>query len=380
MSKTKNLIKFTVIVIVALVALGFNNKVKADRLTTTFDQMSRVASNVNASHTIYFSITSAVSSGESFTITFPSAFTFGSSYDFNDVVLEQGNIASCLTATFTGKTVGTTPSGATWGVSKSGTTTITFTSGTDTLTANRCVRVTLNTNGTNHTISNPNVSTNTVYNVEIATASDAGQLALIILGDASATNVDQVSLNAKISTSILMGIDTVTTDCNNSTQTTPANQSVNFGQLYPGTAQISGAVIPYVCIEAGTNSVNGFRILVQSSRANTVGGLVASGGTIVSATANLNVAGSGYGLRVSSTGTPTLGTFSATSPFNSGTSGDIGLVSGTLGTASQIITSTAPVRSGSSSRIAIELAAKSDTSTVSGSYTDTLTFTAFTNL
>ena len=88
----------------------------------------------------------------------------------------------------------------------------------------------------------------------------------------------------------------------------------------------------------------------------------------------------GYGLRVSSTGTPTLGTFSATSPFNSGTSGDIGLVSGTLGTASQIITSTAPVRSGSSSRIAIELAAKSDTSTVSGSYTDTLTFTAFTNL
>lgn len=377
----KSLIQVTTIVILSIAALSFGNKIKADRFSIIFDQQTRVAANVTSSHNIYFSSVHGVSAAGTIVINFPSAFAFGSLYDFNDVTLAEGSNVDCTISTFTLKTVGSTASGSTWGVSKSGSTTITFTSGTDTITANRCVRIVLNSNGTNHTIFNPNVTTNTVYNQTITTALDTGEFALIILGDATASNVDQISVNAKVSTSILMGVDTVLNDCNNNTQTTPINQIVNFGALYPNIAVISGSTIPFVCIEAGTNSVNGFRILAQSSRVNSAGGLVSGSDVIPSATANLNVVSSGYGLRVASTGTPTLGSFTASSPYNSATPGSVGQINGTLGIATQLITSTAAVRSGSSSRIAIELGAKADTSIpASSSYADTLTFTAFTNL
>jgi len=369
-------------VLLALLFLAPTLRIEASRIPSIYANLTRVASNVNSSLSLYFSLVDGVAAAGSISIVVPSAFTFGSLYDYTDLTLEEGSSSVCASATFTAKTLGTSPSGATWGVTKSGTTTFTITSGSGTISANRCVRVKLNSNGANHTLTNPNVTTNTVYDITVDTATESGQLSLIILGDASAANVDQVSLVAKVSTSILMGIDTVTTNCNNTTQTTPANQVVNFGALYPGTAVISSSSIPFVCIEAGTNSVNGFKILVQSSRANSIGGLVSSSGVIASSTANLNLVGttSGYGLRVSSLGTTSLGSYTANSPFNSATPGDVGQISGSSGTASQILNAAGVVRSNNNARIAIELGAKSSTSTPADVYTDVLTFTAFTNL
>jgi hypothetical protein len=375
----KNLIKLTTVILVALFFIGFSSlELKAQRFAEIFDRMDRVTSGADSTHDIYFSSANGISSGGTITITFPSAFIFDVLYDYTDMLLQEGSSSNCQTASFTNKALSNSPSGLTWGVSKSANTVITITSGTDTITANRCIRVFFDVS--NFSLTNPTITSNTVYNINVDTQSESGQLAVIVLGDASAINVDQINLNASVATSILMGIDTVTSNCNNNTQTTPANQVVNFEQLLPGILKLSGTSIPYICIEAGTNSLNGFRILVQSSRSNAVGGLVSSGGTIVSATADLNSTSSGYGLRVSSLGTPTIGSLSSTSPYNSATAGSVGQINGSSGTAAQIITSSAPVRSGNTARIAIEVSAKSDTSTPAGSYTDTLTFTAFTNL
>lgn len=375
-------LKFLALILLALLFFVPSVKIEASRLVGIYNNLGRIAANVNSMHSVYFVLTDPINAGEAFTVTFPSAFSFGSLYDHTDMSLDEGSTNICGIATFTNKPLGASPSGSTWGVNKSGNTVFTITSGTGTLATGRCIRVNFYTNGANHTVTNPNVTTNTVYNMTVDTATESGQLSVIILGDSSSANVDQVSLEANVSTSILMGIDTVTSDCNNNTQTTPANQTVNFGQLYPGVPVISGNSIPFVCIEAGTNSVNGFRILVQSSRGDSIGGLVSGSGDILSATANLNLLGTttGYGLRVSSLGTATLGSFTATSPFNSSTPGDIGQVSGSSGTASQIVSSTAPVRSGNTARIAIELGAKSSTATPADTYSDVLTFTAFTNL
>src|SRR5260221_4932142 len=290
-------------------------KVKAETLTTISDQLSRVSNNTKASHTIYFVTSNAVIASGNIQITFPgSSFSFGSSYDFNDMVLAQGNSSNCLTATYTNKTLAAVPAGSTWGATYSSNV-VTFTSGTGTLTANSCIKAILNTNSTNHDITNPNVTSNTVYNISVNTSvGDSGQLAVIILGDASATNNDQITLHANIETSILLGIDVVSTDCNNATQTTPANQFINFGILFPSVAKYStSTTYPFVCISAGTNAPTGMQILVQSSRNNALGGLLGPSDVIPSATPNLNLSGTldGYGIRVASTGTPPAGRFVA---------------------------------------------------------------------
>lgn len=355
--------------------------IKADTITTAFNQMSRVSSNAIANHNIYFVLPNGLSAGQSINISFPSEFSFGSLFDYTDITLAEGSLLDCKTSTFTNKTLSSSPSGSTWGAIYSALT-ITITSGTDTLTSNKCIRVQLNSNGTNHNINNPNVISNTVFNITLSTPQNSGELAVIILGDSSAVNIDTVQLNANVSNTILMGIDTVNDNCNNNTQTLPENQSISFGQLFPGIAKYSTTDIPFICIEAATNSNSGLKILVQSSRNNDVGGMVGSTGTIESVTGDLNLAGitQGYGLRIASIGTPTIGSFLINSPFNSLTTGDVGQVSGSLGSATLLISSLGTVRSDSLSRIAVEVGVKSSTLTPAESYSDTLTFTAFTNL
>lgn len=381
MLNSRFLLKLGIALFVGLM-LNINfTHVKADSITTMFNQMSRVSSTAIANHNIYFVLPSGISAGESITIEYPSEFSFGSSFDYTDISLAEGNLLDCKTSTFTSKTLGSTPSGSAWGATYSASI-ITITSGIDTLTSNKCVRVQLNSNGTNHNINNPNVISNTVFNITLSTPQDSGELAVIILGDSSAVNVDTVQLNANVSNTILMGIDTVNGNCNNNTQTPPESQSITFGQLFPGIAKYSTIDIPFICIEAATNSNSGLKILVQSSRNNTVGGIVGNTGTIESITGNLNLAGTteGYGLRIASTGTPTIGSFLVNSPFNSSTIGDVGQISGSLGSATLLISSLGTVRSDSLSRIAVEVGVKSSTLTPAESYSDTLTFTAFTNL
>lgn len=357
-----------------------NTKIKADVITPASAQLSSTKSGSAAAHTIFFVLPSGITAGEQISIIYPSSsFVFGSSYDFNDMSLASGSSSNCETASFTTKTIASTASGTTWGATRS-TNTITFVSGTDTLTAGNCVRVILNTNGLNHTLTNPSVTSNTAYNIDINSTDDSGDYAIIILGHASDPDPDEITINSQVFPSIMLGIDTVTTSCNNSTTTTPANQFIDFGTILPGTVYSSGSTYPFVCVSAATNSSTGMRVLVHSSRNHTQGGLVSGGNVVASSTANLNSAASGYGLRVSSTGTPALGSFTATSPFNSGTAGSVGGLNGLLGSPSEIFSSAGPARTGTNSRVAIEVSVKSDTSIGQGTYTDTIIFTAYTKL
>ncbi len=357
-------------------------KVKALTLTTISDQLTRINSATTANHTVQFVTQTGVAAGQSITLTFPGAFTFGGSYNNADMTLSEGSTGNCSTSTFTGKTIAASPSGATWGATYSASV-VTFLSGTDTITANRCVKITLNSNGAGHTLTNPSIGSDTVYRITINVASqDSGELAVIILADAGTPDGDQIQINTIIADSISLDVDVSLTDCNNSTETAGTSNIVEFGLLIPTIAKYSGSTINFICVDTSTNHSSGLTLKVQDSRSNATGGLVSGANVIVSSTANLNLSGtlSGYGLRVSSVGTPAFGSLTSASPYNSVTAGDVGLIPGILGSASNIVTSSAPVQTGTSSRIAVEVGVKADTATAKGSYSDTLTFTGFTNL
>lgn len=379
--KNQFLVFLFVVVLSTLFSFVFcDSKIEADVVTPASARLSSVKSADSANHIIYFVLPSGVSGGEQIQITYPgSSFVFGSLYDFNDMSLEMGSTGNCNTASYSAKTIAGTPSGGVWGATYSSNT-VTFLSGSDTITAGRCVRVTLFSNGTNHTLINPTVTTNTVYNVDIVSTDDFGDLAIIILGDVSDPNPDEVLITSQVFPSILLGIDTVLNDCDNATTTTPANQVINFGTVLPNILYSSGSTHEFICVSAGTNTVNGMRVLVQSARNNAQGGLVSGANVIASSTADLNVATSGYGLRISSVGTPSLGSFTATSPFDSVTPGSVGGLNGLLGTPTEIFSSSSPARTATLSRVGIEVSVKTNTSIGQGTYTDTIFFTAFTKL
>lgn len=384
MKTLKNSILNLVICLTLFISFHFIplQRVSAQGLTTVTDEMTRINTNITATHVIKFVTITGVSAGQTITVTFPSDFSFGTSYNNTDMGLAVGSSSNCSTATFSNLTLASSPSGTTWGAAYA-TSVVTFTSGTGTISGNLCVKVTLNSNGVNHTITNPNPVTDTVYNINVtAGAADSGQLAVIILKDAGAPDSDQVQINATIADSISLDVDVSTTNCNNSTETSGTNNNVPFGLLIPTVAKYSGAAINFICLDTSTNHSSGLTLKVQDSRNNSVGGLVSGSNAIVSASANLNLAGtlSGYGLRISSLGTPAFGSLTVSAPFNSVTAGDIGIIPGALGTAASIVTSAAPVQTGASSRVGIEVGVKADTSTPQGSYSDTLTFTGFTNL
>lgn len=375
-------------VCISLVILGLGyllslHSVNAAGLTFVSDQLDRINETTVSKHTILFVTQHGVSAGQTITITFPgSSFSFGGSYDFNDMVLEEGSSNNCTSASFSGETLGGSPSGATWGATYSSGV-VTFTSGTGTITADRCVRITLNTNGAGHTLTNPTVASNTVYNINITAGNqDAGELAVVIVNDAGTPDSDQIEIQAEVESVLSFDVDVSTTNCNNSTETSFSQNRVTFGTLSPGVHKVSNASINFICIDAVTNSVNGIYIYAQSARANAVGGLTTtSGGVIASATADLTsgATASGYGIRISSTATPQFGTFAADSPFNNGSTANVGQLPGTGASAAAIVHSTAPAGTGTSSRIAVEVAAKAASDTPAGRYSDTITFTAIAN-
>lgn len=357
------------------------NKVEAAQITSLSNQLSRTNETIVASHIIKGVTTTGVTAGQTITVTFPgSSFAFGGSYNNLDMALAQGSTSNCDTATFTAKTIGASASGATWGATYA-TNVVTFTSGTDTIPANRCIRINLNSNGAGHTLTNPTVASNTVYNINVAfgNSADVGQLAVIILNDTTTPDPDQIQINSLVMTAINLDIDTVNNNCNNNTEA--STQVVNLGLLTPGVVKRSDATINFICLDVGTNATLGVQLFTRSNRNNATGGLVSGGSSIPSATANLNNVGvtSGYGVRVAALGTPEFGTFTSLSPFNSVTAGSVGGMNGLLGSATQFAESTAPARTGASSRIALEVAAKAASTTTGGLYTDMITITVLVN-
>ncbi|MEO6728932.1 MAG: hypothetical protein ABIM99_03340, partial [Candidatus Dojkabacteria bacterium] len=342
------------------------------------DRMSRINETTVSSHTITFLSDSGIYKNDIISVTLPVAFTFGGSYDFNDIQLQQGSSGACDSATYTAKTIGSAASGSTWGATYSSNK-VSIIADTDMIIPGRCIRVILNTNGAGHTITNPTVTSDTVYHVTTSTASQSGDAAIIILNDLGTPDSDQIQISGTIDTTISLDLDTVVTGCANNTET--SLNAVDLGVLTPGTVSKSNATIKYICIDASTNAGLGLNIFARSSRSNAAGGLVSGGNVITSATADLTLTGttSGYGIRVSSVGTPSAGTLTINSPFNSGTSGSVGALPGILTTAAQIVDSTGPVSTGASSRIAVEVAAKASNLTLPGTYSDIISFTALVN-
>jgi hypothetical protein len=353
-------------------------------ISSASDQLERLNESAASGHTIKFVTSTGITAGQTIVVNFPaSIFTFGGAYDFNDMALAEGSSSNCETATFTPKTLAGTPSGTTWGATYASDV-VTFTSGTGIITANRCVRITLSTNGGTHALTNPSVGSNTSYVLSIIEAAgDSGSLAIIILNDAGTPDSDQIELQTSVASNISFDVDVAATDCENNTETAFGANVIAFGTLAPSVVKYSDTTIKFVCLDVATNSPNGVDVFVQSARASTNGGLNRTGGgdTIVSSTADLNSGGvpEGYGARVSSTGTPLGGSFSIVSPFNSGSAGNVGLIPGTSSSPAILVSSTAPVETDATSRIAIEIGAKSSADTSAGNYADTLTFTATLN-
>ena len=353
-------------------------------VSSASDQLERLNESTASGHTIKFVTSTGIAAGQTIVVNFPATtFTFGAAYDFNDMALAEGSSSNCETATFTPKTLAGSPSGATWGATYASDI-VTFTSGTDTITANRCVRIILSTNGGTHSLTNPSVGSNTSYVLSIVEAGgDSGSLAVIIVNDAGTPDSDQIELQTTLVSNISFDIDVALTDCENSTETTFGANVIAFGTLAPAVVKHSDTSINFVCIDIATSSPNGVDVFVQSARTSANGGLNRTGGgdTIISATANLNSGAvpEGYGVRVSSTGTPLTGSFTAVSPFNNGSAGNVGLIPGTSTSPAILVSSTAPAETDSASRIAVEIGAKSSLDTSAGNYTDTLTFTATLN-
>jgi hypothetical protein len=349
------------------------NRINVTKFT---DQMERINESTNSGHVIKYVSERGINPGSGITLDM-SDFNFGASFDYNEISLAQGNTNNCETATFTNKTMGASPSGSTWGALE-GSGFIDIDSDTDYIPPDRCIRITLTSAGGTDTITNPTITLDTVYNIMIDSGNESGQAAVIILNDSGTPDSDMIQINASIAAATLsLDLDTVNTGCNNNTET--GLNTVALGILQPGVVKKSDTSINFICIDLASSFAGGTDLFAISSRSNAVGGLVSGGNSIPSATANLNSAGSGYGIRVSSTGTPTLGTFTAVSPFNSGTAGDVGALPGALGTQARFIDSSAAVQTGASSRIAVEVAAKASTSIPSGIYTDIVSIRAIVN-
>jgi hypothetical protein len=376
-------IRSVLILVVALFTFSvhFKQLSFAEKLNSVSINLSRINESTPAVHTIRFVSTSGVAATQNIIVSLPVGFNIGSSFDFSDVDLAEGDSSNCDTASWTSKTIAASPSGTIWGFTVSGQDLI-FTSGTDTITANRCVRIIFFDNGVNNQITNPAVVSDQVFNFDITsgTGVDNGQGAVIILDDPSIPDGDQVSLSANVVTTLILDLDTTPNNCINNTETSIS--SVNLGVLYPGNVNFSGSNINFICIDTGTNAGNGVAVFVRSSRVNSIGGLVNGGSVIASASANLNLNAnpSGYGLRVSSVGTPQFGTIVSTVPFNSATPGDVGAIPGSLAAPAKLFGSSGATRTGVSDRVAIEVSAKASNITDGGNYSDILTFTAFVNL
>lgn len=356
--------------------------VSAAALTSVEVQIERIIESTTADHTINIVSPTGLAAGETITITYPSSsFTFGGSYNYLDIDLYTGSTNNCETATFTQQTIAATPSGSTYGATYASEV-ITITSGSGTIAADRCTRVVLNSNSVGHTIINPAVASNESFVIATTIGVDSGSAAVVILDDSTTPDSDQVQLTAQVLPAITMDIDVSITNCANSTETTPINNVVDLGVLFPGQINRSSGTVKFVCLDLSTNIPVGMKVLVRSSRNDVIGGLVGAGDYILSATADLNsiAVNEGYGLRVSGLGTTTIGTFVTSAPFDSGTPGSVGALPGGLAAAAAILTSNNIAETTSNNRIAIEIAAKPRVTNAVGVYTDTIVFTAMVNL
>lgn len=256
----------------------------AASLTLVSDTLSRLEEATASDHTVKFTTpTGAGDAGDTITITFPTEFTVGT-VTYDDIDLSHG----ASTGYETEEVLAAVAGASAWGASFVGQV-LTLTHPTDgnngDIAAAQKVVIEIGDNATggagNDQITNP--ATNGTYIVSLAgTFGDTGKFALAILDSASD---DTVSLDATVDPSITFSLSAHTS---------------TFGVLSPGVVDTADT---NVVLTVGTNAVSGYVINVRDTGSGTNPGLYSAGTSeiIDSATGDLDVLSSGYGIQASCT-------------------------------------------------------------------------------
>ncbi len=317
----------------------------------------------------FVSPTGIQAGSDTITLTFSSDFVLAAE-SVNNFDVGLGNSGTCSSASYTDENISLTASATDWGVDVTGQV-MTFSPETDdTLTAGYCIRIEMGTAATTGATG----ATNTVSNgllddddsISIAGGfGDTGTIMIDIIDD------DQVTVSATVNQTLTFDLDTAATDTESG-----APYTVPLGVLSGGSVTRSGtASVNMIIAEGLTNASGGMNVTVKN--ANGVNGLVSTStpaDKIPSATGTMVAGTSNYGLCVATanlTGfTRATGYVSDTCALASGTNGVRALAT----TATDILTSTAPVSSGHA-EIVVN-AAISGSTPAHTDYTDTLTFVA----
>ena len=367
---------FISIVIVSLIIMTSGiltpTATMAASVTSASDVMSVLTASVVSNHEIKFVIPSGVTSGQSITLVFSAGFTgigsmIGQDFDF---AVNSGSV--CTAGSWTEQSVVTSGAGATqWNIAgASQTVTITSGGASATVPATRCVRLRAGLNATDttgsgpgtHQITNGTAGTSTV--TIGGTMADSGIISVPII-DSSA-----VSVTATVNGSITFDLNAGLTSASNASPYT-----IPLGILSAASVTHSdNSGIKSIWASASSNSAGGMNVSVRNT--NGANGLVSasvSGDKIPATGATMSAGTAMYGICVNTTGLVgwTKGTtYNTTCAANSATN----VVPALSSTATDILTSTAPLASG-----AAEIIVNATISTVTpahSDYADTLYFIA----
>ncbi len=238
---------------------------EAASITNASDTLSNSAPSLASNHTVGFEIETAMTAGQTITITFPVQFTIPA-LGVEDVDLTAGGSE---------QTISSSNGVGVWGVSTSSQT-ITFTAPSATgYATNTAFVIEIGTNATagasgNSQIVNPAATAS--YAIEIGgTMPDSGQVRVAI--------VDQVTVSASVDTSLTFTVSGVAASTPISTSptttsTTSTSTSIPFGNL----TAASGMAAHNLAVT--TNATNGYTVTVvqtqalQSSTGATIDGFV----------------------------------------------------------------------------------------------------------
>ena len=365
------------ILVIALVVItsGIFNPliVTAASITQSKATFGRLkASTASESVIVQFaSPTGIQNNADTITLTFSVDFSLAAEAAAN-FDLGLGNSGTCSSASYSDEQMALTADGSNWGVDVTGQV-MTFTPQTgDTLTAGYCIRIEMGnaatTGGTGSTSTVTNGPLDDDDNIAIAGSfGDTGTISVDIIDD------DTVSITASVSQTLSFDLDTGTTAGENG-----PTYTVAFGTLSSSTVKSSGttAGVNIIFADGATNASGGMNVTIRN--ANGANGLVSTSvpaDKIPNAAATMVAGTANYGLCVSSNGlagwAKAAGTYAVGTCVANGGTND---VKGLTTTATDILTSTAPISTGHAEIIAnAEISGSTPTHT---DYTDTLTFIA----
>jgi hypothetical protein len=317
--KHKNLLNKLGALLMTVALIVVTTPVNAASLTSISDTLTRQKAATASSHTIKFTTSAGIASGNTVTFVFPgSSFTMAASLTGVTIADNAGADNAVTSASWSAPTLTITASAS------------------SIVVAGHAATIKIPSNQ----ITNPAAGT---YIVSIGgTFSDTGKMAIVIVTD------DQVSLSATVDPSMTFSLST---------------NSSAFGTL-------SGASVatasPNITLTVATNATSGYTITVSDQGSGTAPGLYNSGSSynISSTTTTLAAGAEGYGIQASSASA------TVASPYNTSGNG--------VGALSRTPQNLASFNSNTTADHTVTVAhlAAISGSTKSGSYADTITYIA----